>query len=104
MTLNKSPFEGMVTGEKKVEIRLVSPWMTSRLVDKETGKDKAYDVVEFTNGYGKDVPRFTVPFNGYKVKKKGVKLGPYSNGLKVDTSSKPTYVISLGDNVVHIHG
>ena len=54
----------MVTGEKKVEIRLVSPWMTSRLVDKETGKDKAYDVVEFTNGYGNDVPRFTVPFNG----------------------------------------
>ena len=103
MTLNKSPFEVMVTGEKKVEIRLVSPWMTSRLVDKETGKDKAYDVVEFTNGYGHDVPRFTVPFNGYKLKKKGVKLGPYSNGLKVDTSGKPTYVISLGDNVVHIH-
>ena len=103
MTLNKSPFEVMVTGEKKVEIRLVSPWMTSRLVDKETGEDKAYDLVEFANGYGKDVPRFTVPFNGYTLKKKGVKLGPYSNGLKVDTSSKPTYVISLGDNVVHIH-
>ena len=103
MTLNKSPFDVMVTGEKKLEICLVSPWMTSRLVDKETGKDKAYDVVEFTNGYGHDVPRFTVPFNGYKLKKKGVKLGPYSNGLKVDTSSKPTYVISLGDNVVHIH-
>ena len=104
MTLNKSPFEVMVTGEKQVEIRLVSPWMTSRLVGKETGKDKAYDVVEFTNGYGHDVPRFTVPFNGYKLKKKGVKLGPYSNSLKVDTSGKPTYVISLGDNVVRIHG
>ena len=62
MSLKKPPFEVMVTGEKKVEIRLVTPWMTSRLVDIKTGKDKTYDLVEFTNGYGDDKPKFTVPF------------------------------------------
>ena len=68
----RAPFEVMVTGEKKMEFRDPSAYITSRLVNSKTGKDKEYDLVEFTNGYGSTRPRFTVPFMGYELKKDGV--------------------------------
>ena len=88
----------MVTGEKKEEFRLQSKWIESRLIDSATGKDKQYDRVKFVNGYGKHRPSFTVSFKGYKLEANGV-YREYSNALVVDTRGKPTYVISLGDDV-----
>ena len=99
LSLKKAPFDVMVTGEKKVEFREQSAYIKSRFVDSKTGKDKEYDFVEFTNGYGYDKPRFTVTFKGYKLVKEGVHK-TYSNGLEVDTRGQATYVISLGDDIV----
>ena len=92
----------MVTGEKKKEFRDPAPYIKGRLVDSKTGKDKEYDLVEFTNGYGRDKPKFTVPFKGYKLVKEGVHE-TYSNGLEVDTLGQATYVISLGDDIVRMN-
>ncbi len=82
----------MISGEKKVEFREQSRWIESRLIGKQ------YDRVRFINGYGPTRPRFSVSFKGYKLAPKGVHE-TYSNGLEVDTRGKPTYVISLGDDV-----
>ena len=96
--MKQSPFEVMVTGEKRVEFREKKAWISSRLVDSKSGIDREYDIVEFTNGYGEQRPRFTVSYKGYALKEKGVHA-TYSNGLKVDENS-PTYVIFLGDDIV----
>ena len=88
----------MVTGEKKEEFRPKSAWIESRLINSATGEDKQYSRVKFTNGYGPTKPSFTVSFKGYKLEANGV-YRKYSNGLEVDTRGKPTYVISLGDDV-----
>jgi hypothetical protein len=50
LTLQKQPFEVMVTGEKTSEFRRPSYWLMNRLVDKN-GNKKHYDYVEFINGY-----------------------------------------------------
>ena len=90
----------MVTGEKKQEFREKCAWMTSRLVDRETGQDKLYDRVLFRNGYGKSRPAFTVSYKGYKLETNGIH-NEYSNGLKVHHEpGEEVYVISLGDDVV----
>ena len=96
LTLKKEPFDVMITGEKRNEYRNNSEWMRSRLYDK-MGKKRQYDLVEFTNGYGKDRPKFTVKFLGfekiYKVNKK------YSNGLVVfyPKCNNGYFKIMLGD-------
>ena len=97
--MKAAPFEVMVTGEKKEEYREKSQWMTSRLVDTKTGKAKHFDRVKFVNGYGADKPSFTVSFKGYRLEENGVHA-QFSNGLTVDLRGKPTYVISLGDDIV----
>jgi hypothetical protein len=95
LSLNKEPFEVMITGEKKVEYRGKSNWMTSRLVDSKTNEDKVYDLVQFTNGYGKDKPYFTAVYKGYELAKEGVHK-KFPNGLVVNTKGTPTYCIQLG--------
>ena len=101
--MNKAPFEVMVAGEKQVEFRdMKSASIKGRLVDSKTGKDREYDLVQFTNGYGSTRPRFTVPFKGYELKEEGVHE-IYSNGLEVDTRGKATYVIFLGDDIVRMN-
>ena len=97
LTLSADPYNVMVTGEKKVEFRDKAPWIESRLFSK-SGDDRQYDRVVFVNGYRKDSPRFSVSFKGYKLVPAGVHV-TYSNGLVVDRRGKPTYVISLGDDV-----
>ena len=98
MTLKKEPYAVMVSGEKKEEFRLKSKWVEGRLICSKTGRDKRYSRVKFVNGYGKTKPSFTVSFKGYKLEANGV-YREYSNGLVVNTRGKPTYVISLGDDV-----
>jgi len=92
LTLSKKPFEVMLTREKCVEFRKMSPWMKSRLFDKQN-KPKSYDYVEFTNGYGKTKPKFICKFITCKVIDK-VEVS-YSNGLTISIQ-EPTYCIFLG--------
>ncbi|HRO75773.1 MAG TPA: ASCH domain-containing protein [Crocinitomicaceae bacterium] len=60
LTLTKKWFDMMVTGEKNIEVRKPSKWIMSRLENKE------YDVVKFTNGYGKDKPWFIAEYKGWR--------------------------------------
>jgi len=55
LSIKKEPFEVMVTGEKDIEVRKISTWIDSRLFNKN-GSKKHYDLVKFTNGYGKSRP------------------------------------------------
>src|SRR6056300_1328403 len=82
LTLKKSWFELMVSGEKTTEFRKPSDCIKQRLVDKE------YELVRFVNGYGSDKPFFVDKYLGYKVAKKdeeipfkketiGIKKGDY---------------------------
>ncbi len=95
LTLSRAPFEVMQTGEKPREFRRPSDWIISRLVDRNTGRPKAYDVVEFTNGYGPACPRFTAPYLGYKISPIDTTL-TYSNGLVVEVKAGD-YIIFLGE-------
>lgn len=59
LTLKRKWFDMIASGEKREEYREPKDWIFSRLI----GKD--YDVVEFANGYGKNVPKVTVSFWGW---------------------------------------
>lgn len=95
LTLKKAAFDVMVTREKRVEFRELSPWIKSRLYDKQ-GKLRHYDLVEFTNGYGATRPRFVCEFINAKVAITNDTVA-YSNGLKVKIKANQTIYIVLGD-------
>jgi hypothetical protein len=99
LTLSKAPFEVMVTGEKKQEFRKPSKWIESRLLDKQKSfQPKEYDLVKFTNGYGKSCPWFIAEykmFNRHSHFYKELKK-VYSNGLEVLVQSDD-YIIHLGE-------
>jgi signal peptidase I len=59
LTLIKQWFDMIASGEKTEEYRTPSDWIFSRLIG------KSYDVVEFSNGYGKHVPKVVVKFFGW---------------------------------------
>lgn len=59
LTLKKKWFDMIASGEKTEEYRTPSEWIFSRLIG------KGYDVVEFSNGYGKHVPRVVVKYFGW---------------------------------------
>jgi hypothetical protein len=59
LTLKKKWFQMISAGVKKEEYRKIKPWILSRL------QGKSYDVVEFSNGYGKHVPKVTVEYLGW---------------------------------------
>lgn len=88
LTLSEKPFEVMVTGEKKMEFRLPSTWITSRL-------KKQYDVVKFTNGYGDNKPYFIAPYRGFWIAAAN-RVFTYSNGLIVDRKAG-MIVILIGE-------
>ncbi len=98
LTLSKKPFEVMVTGEKTEEFRKYSAWIESRLYNTYNWEEKKYDVIQFTNGYGKDKPFFTCRYRGFDTVYLG-DLPPrkYSNGLVVDDMTKGDFVILLGE-------
>lgn len=60
LTLKKKWFDMIASGDKKEEYRVPGKWILSRLRDKE------YDVIEFKNGYGPNVPRMEVEYLGWK--------------------------------------
>lgn len=76
LTLSAGPFEVMATGEKTIEYRKPSQWIKSRLYG------KSYDFVEFSNGYGPQVPRCTAVYLGWDYFPNGMQSFEYSNGFK----------------------
>jgi hypothetical protein len=78
LTLKKPQFEVTNSGEKKKEYRRRSDWILSRLINKN------YDLVKFTNGYGKNKPSFYCEFISWKYTNKNT--FNYSNGLIVNVA------------------
>ena len=64
LTLKKSWFDLMISGEKTTEFRKPSDWIKQRLIDKE------YALIRFVNGYGSDKPFFVTKYLGYEVAEK----------------------------------
>lgn len=59
LTLKRRWFDMIAAGIKRDEYRVPSDWILSRLIGKQ------YDVVEFSNGYGKHVPKVVVQYRGW---------------------------------------
>ena len=101
LTLHKKAFEVMVTGEKTEEYRKPSVWINSRLYQKKTlGKflyhePKEYDLVIFTNGYGKDKPYFIAQMINHSPSNHHAEYC-YSNGLQVEVTPG-MHIIKLGN-------
>lgn len=103
LTLAAKPFAVMVTGEKRIEYRKPHPekgfkWLISRLVDKDTGENKQYDQVRFTNGYDHDSPYFTTAYLGWRYADSDFEV-EFSNGLAVDVK-KGDILIDLGHSII----
>ena len=92
LTLKKKPFDVMISGEKKKEIRIIKQYWKSRLYDKK-GNPRVYDFVKFTNGYGNHRPSFTAEFKRCTIVNSVNKI--YSNGLKVKMDK--AFCIELGN-------
>ncbi|MEY4246323.1 MAG: hypothetical protein RLZZ245_3908 [Verrucomicrobiota bacterium] len=60
LTLKRQWFDMIASGEKREEYREQGKWIDSRV-----NANKEYDVVEFKNGYGPDVPCCVVEYLGY---------------------------------------
>ena len=82
LTLKKRWFDMVASGVKKQEYREIKDWIISRL------HGKTYEIVEFSNGYGKHVPKVTVEYLGW-----GNGIGLPEWGA---TPMKPTIIIQLG--------
>ena len=96
LTLDKKPFQVMVTGEKKEEFRENKKWMTSRLIDKATGQPKEHGFIKFTNGYGNDNPYFICEYKGFSYVGSDYTPRKYSNGLVVSDVQEGDYIIHCG--------
>lgn len=57
-------FDEIASGRKTIEYRDVTPFWTSRLFD-ENGKRRAYEKIEFINGYNTDARRMMVEYLGF---------------------------------------
>ena len=65
IVIKKEWFDEIASGKKKIEYRDISPFWTSRLYDKN-GKKRAYDLIEFINGYNTDARRMITKFEGFQ--------------------------------------
>jgi hypothetical protein len=103
LTVTKKWFDLMITGEKDKEFRKPSPWILSRLWDKQPEstiakkvyKEKQYDAVKFTNGYGSNMPYFIAHYKGF-TESKTAYPAIYSDGSLVKVE-KGDIIIKLGD-------
>lgn len=82
LTLKRQPFQVMKTFEKSTEYRKPSEWIKSRIYNKD-GTERDYDFVEFSNGYGSQVPKFKAVYCGFEICETNQTL-TYSNGLIVE--------------------
>lgn len=82
LTLKRKWFDMIASGVKKEEYRKIKPWILSRL------QGKSYDAVEFSNGYGKHVPKVVVEYLDW-----GTGVGRSDWGAQ---KGEPTIIIRLG--------
>jgi len=88
LNVKKVWFDLMIVGQKKIEIRVPSQWIKSRV------NGRYYDVIKFINGYGHSKPFFICKFLGYEISDIE-KIHSFGN-IKL-TQKKGDYVIKLGN-------
>jgi len=93
LTLQKKPFDVMITGEKQIEVREPSQWVLSRVQKLKVGSH-----IKFIHGYGGDKPYFIAVFLGFKRHHGPATVWRYSNGLNV-TVRPGSVLIQLGEIV-----
>ena len=96
LSLNKAPFDVMLTGEKQEEFRKSSDWIRSRLFNRD-GSEKSFDLIKFTNGYGADKPYFICKFEGFLECYMNCEARRYSNGLEVSGIGPGDFIIYCGE-------
>lgn len=67
IVIKKQYFDEIAAKTKKIEYREMSPFWQSRLYD-SIGTKRAYDLIEFINGYNKNARRLEVKYEGFKIK------------------------------------
>ena len=87
LTLKRQWFDLMFKGVKKLEFRKDSKWIRSRLIGKK------YQLIKFTNGYGKDKPFFICKYNGFEILKKNKKYTFENFDVNIN---KGDFMIKLG--------
>lgn len=60
VTIKRTYFDQIASGEKKKEYRLQTPYWEKKLIDRN------YDSIIFQAGYSKTAPRMTVEYLGYQ--------------------------------------
>ena len=60
--IKKKYLDQIISGEKKEELRIVSPYWVKKLVDRK------YDKIIFQAGYRADSARYEVVYSGYTIK------------------------------------
>jgi len=105
LTLKKKWFDMIASGEKKEEYRELKDYWQNRLQHfdiverncfsafKNYTEFKHFDIIRFTNGYGKNAPSFDIEC-------KGISIGP---GNPAWGGSDLQFVISLGDIVSEVN-
>jgi hypothetical protein len=81
LTLKRKWFELIESGVKKEEYREIKPFWSKRLM-------RNYDRIEFRNGYGKNIPSFTI-----ELKEIRVGLGIVEHGAP---ENKEVFIVKLG--------
>lgn len=89
MTLQKHPFDMILSGQKKEEYREIKEYWHSRLVNKDGGF-KNITQIEFVNGCSPDSPRFVIQCTGISM---GVPVNAWAGGFE---STKQVYILKLG--------
>ena len=91
--LKRKFFDVMVTGEKKVEYRVVKRHWERQLID-EDGEVKKFDYVEFQCAFSHPLRRFRAGFVDVSIVNEHAQQ--WSNGAEVAFQDTPTYAIRLG--------
>ena len=103
LTLNKLPFDVMLSGEKNKEYRqiynddnTIKKGNRGKLYDKTSNYQipKTYDYIKFINGYGNDKPYFIAKYISTNIINTVDEI--YSNGLYIKYD-KPLYCIEFGE-------
>jgi len=85
LTLKKKWFDMILSGEKKEEYREIKRYWIQRLCDEFSFEIfdpecfQHFDLIEFSNGYGSKVPRFTIECKGIEIAKGNTKWGAEPN-------------------------
>ena len=97
LTLTQLPFDLMAAEYKNFEYRKPSDWIKSRLYNAD-GSLKKYDVIKFTNGYGKHRPYFVCEYLEFFLAERDFKAQFKSpTGMSLEISVKEDdIIIALG--------